>query len=83
MFAHGRIAALCGETIRKKAILSPREREILQWVAMGKSSWDISLILGIAKSSVDTLAARATAKLDAVTRTQAVVNAIRSGEISL
>lgn len=83
MFAHGRIAALSGETVRKKAILSPREREILQWVAMGKSSWDISLILGIAKSSVDTLTARATAKLDAVTRTQAVVNAIRSGEISL
>jgi LuxR family quorum sensing-dependent transcriptional regulator len=82
MFAHGRISTLMGETVRRKAILTPTEREILSWTACGKSSWEIGQILGIAKSSVDTMAYRAAKKLDAVTRTQAVVNALRTGEIT-
>src|SRR6476469_5326131 len=84
MFAHGRIAALEGaSTARKTKKLTRTEREILSWAAVGKSSWDIATILNISKSSVDTIANRATKKLDAVNRTQAVVNALREGEISL
>jgi LuxR family quorum sensing-dependent transcriptional regulator len=83
MFAHGRISQLRGETIRKKVNLSRTEREILRWSAMGKTSWEIGQILDLAKSSVDTLANRAAKKLDAVNRMQAVVNAMRIGEIDL
>ncbi len=83
MFAHGRIANLNREPVRLKGVLTKTEKEILQWTAVGKSSWEIGLILNLSKSTVDTFAKRATAKLDAVNRTQAVVNAIRTREISL
>lgn len=83
MFAHGRIATLSREPVRLKGVLTKTEKEILQWAAVGKSSWEIGLILNLSKSTVDTFAKRAAAKLDAVNRTQAVVNAIRSREISL
>jgi LuxR family transcriptional regulator, quorum-sensing system regulator BjaR1 len=63
--------------------LTPREREVLTWVAQGKSAWEIGEILSIAKRTVDEHAQTATRKLGAITRTQAVVNAIRIGEIKL
>ena len=65
-----------------REVLSAREREVLHWIAGGKSSWDISVILGISERAVNWLIASATRKLDAVNRTQAVVNAIRTGEIT-
>jgi len=55
----------------------------LSWVAVGKSSWEISMILGISEATVMWRIKRASAKLDAVNRTQAVVNAIRAGEIQI
>jgi len=55
----------------------------LHWIAGGKSSWDISVILGISERAVNWLIASATRKVNAVNRTQAVVNAIRTGEISI
>ena len=33
--------------------LSPREREVLQWCAQGKTSWEIALILGITERTVN------------------------------
>ncbi len=83
MFAHGRISHVQGGRVQKKGVLSPTEREILAWAAHGKTSWEIAEIMEIAKTSVDTLTKRAAAKLDAVNRTQAVVNAIRIREINL
>lgn len=81
LFAHARISTLMGETVPTPGVLTPVEREILSWTAAGKSSWEIGQILNISKSSVDTLAHRASIKLDAVNRVQAVVNALRAGEI--
>jgi LuxR family quorum sensing-dependent transcriptional regulator len=83
MMAHGRINLLHGEskTISKK--LTRREREIMTWVAVGKSSWDIARILGITERTVNFTVGRASQKLDAVNRTQAAVNAVLSGEIEL
>ncbi|MEM8815284.1 MAG: LuxR family transcriptional regulator [Pseudomonadota bacterium] len=71
---HGTNAAL---------VLSLRERECLQWVAHGKSSWDISTILCISENTVNFHIKNALAKLDANSRTLAVVKAIRYGLISL
>jgi LuxR family quorum sensing-dependent transcriptional regulator len=83
MFAHARISALGGNKAHGPVALTSTEREILSWTAAGKSSWEIAQILNIAKSTVDTLANRAAKKLDAVNRTQAVVNAIRGQHISV
>ncbi len=56
--------------------LSPREREVLMWTARGKSAWEIGEILNISKRTVHAHVQAATAKLGAVNKTQAVVNAI-------
>lgn len=63
--------------------LTPREREILQWVAAGKSDDEISEILNIGAATVTSHVENAKKKLDAFRRTYAVVQAIRFGEISL
>jgi len=63
--------------------LTPSEREVLQWTAAGKTSWEISVIKGLSERAINKTIADAMVKLDAVTRAQAVVNAIRIGEIGL
>ena len=65
------------------AVLSVRERECLRWVAEGKSSWDIGRILDITENTVNFHLKNALHKLDANTRTLAVVKAIRYGLIGL
>lgn len=68
---------------RRTAVLSRRERECLQWVAAGKSSWDIGVILNISERTVNFHVRNALRKLNANTRVLAVVKAIRYGLISL
>jgi len=57
--------------------LTLREREVLTWVAQGKSAWQISEILNIAKRTVDEHTKNAVRKLDALNRTHAVAIALR------
>jgi LuxR family quorum sensing-dependent transcriptional regulator len=57
--------------------LTPREREVLTWISLGKSAWEIGEILSIAKRTVDEHAQTAARKLGATNRTQAVAIAIR------
>ncbi|MEZ4600100.1 MAG: LuxR C-terminal-related transcriptional regulator [Syntrophotaleaceae bacterium] len=66
-----------------KAVLSPREREVLDWMKHGKSSWDISIILGISERTVNYHVYNLMQKLEAVNRPQAVAAAIRLGLIDL
>ena len=63
--------------------LTAREREALQWIASGKTSWEVSMISKVSERAVNKVIADAMAKLGAVTRTQAVVTAIRRAEIDL
>ena len=63
--------------------LTKREREVLQWISVGKTSWEISVILGASERAINNIIAGAMKKLNAVTRVQAVVNAIRRGEVEL
>ncbi len=86
LYAHAKAVSLLGAgvgTRSTKRLLTDREREVLSWTAAGKSSWDISMILGVTERTVNWFIANATRKLNAVNRTQAVVNAIRIGEIQL
>jgi DNA-binding CsgD family transcriptional regulator len=58
-------------------LLTPRELEVLTWAARGKSAWEIGVILGITKRTVNEHAQTATRKLEAATRTEAVAIAVR------
>lgn len=62
--------------------LSAREREILQWVAYGKSDDDIGELLSLSACTVLKHVENAKRKLDAAKRTVAVITAIQRGEIS-
>jgi DNA-binding CsgD family transcriptional regulator len=68
---------------RLKAGLSPREREILNWAKVGKSSWEISMILSISISTVLFHVKNIMEKLEVVNRTQAVAVALQSGLIDI
>lgn len=61
--------------------LSPRESEVLKWVAEGKSNWAIGEILNISEHGVDFHMRNILRKLDADTRISAVVKAIHCGLI--
>lgn len=61
--------------------LSPRQREVMQWIACGKSAWDISMIIGISESRVRKAAADAFQKLNCHDRTHAAIRAVLLGLI--
>jgi LuxR family transcriptional regulator, quorum-sensing system regulator BjaR1 len=63
--------------------LTPREREVLAWVARGKSASEIGEILHITKRTVDEHVQTAARKLGAMNRTHAVAIAIRDGIIEV
>ncbi len=61
--------------------LSPREKEVLNWIRKGKTSWDISKILCISERTVNFHIKNTMQKLDAVSRIHAVAKAIEKGMI--
>jgi LuxR family transcriptional regulator, quorum-sensing system regulator BjaR1 len=63
--------------------LTPRETEVLRWVANGKSAWEIGEILIITKRTVDEHVQTIVRKLGAVNRTHAVALTLRDGIIKL
>lgn len=78
-----RLQLLVDRKHRPKGLtLSEREREVLTWVAEGKTAWEISRILGISDSTVNKHIAGAMRKTGAVTRTQAVAKALATMEIA-
>ena len=64
-------------------MLLPREKEVLNWIKRGKSTWDVSLILGISDNTVKYHIKNIFKKLDAVNRIQAVATAVQEGLIDL
>lgn len=62
--------------------LSPREKEVLNWLKKGKTSWDISVILCISERTVNFHIKNIMQKLDAVSRIHAVAKAIERGLIN-
>ena len=63
-------------SVMRQPSLSQREREILQWVAAGKSQTDIGVILSISTRTVEVHLRSAREKLGALTTPQAVARAI-------
>lgn len=62
--------------------LSPREREVLRWVAAGKTDRDVADILGISRRTVHKHLQRVYAQLGVETRTAAVMRALGYGAAS-
>ncbi|MEE4187181.1 MAG: LuxR family transcriptional regulator [Roseobacter sp.] len=62
--------------------LSPREMEILQWIARGKSNGVIAEILGISRHTVDTITRRIFEKLNVNDRTTAAIMGVGSGLVA-
>jgi DNA-binding CsgD family transcriptional regulator len=64
-------------------VLTPREREMLQWWAIGKTTEEIAIILNCSQSNVRWHIRTIYQKLDANTKILAVTKAIRMGIIAL
>ncbi len=81
---HQTIARIADEQNRNNTIsLSKREREVLNWLREGKSSWDISQILHISERTVIFHIENIKKKLDVVNRLQAVAVAVQQGLIGV
>jgi LuxR family quorum-sensing system transcriptional regulator CciR len=66
----------------ENAKLSPRETECLTWVANGKSSWEIGMILSLSEHTVREYLGNAMRKLNCSSREQAIVTAVMKGLIT-
>ena len=66
-----------------KTSLTPRQRECLQWVRAGKTDWEIGRIIGISEHTVIEHLDQARRRLGVKTRTQAVIEAVARGIITL
>ncbi|HEY1125931.1 MAG TPA: LuxR C-terminal-related transcriptional regulator [Sphingobium sp.] len=80
--AHLRICALFADEVALDRQLSSREKEILDWVARGKSNTVIAEILEISPGTVDTYMRRIYEKLDVSDRTSAAVKGVGLGLIA-
>ncbi|WP_226383439.1 LuxR family transcriptional regulator [Burkholderia mayonis] len=63
------------------APLTHRELECLKWIAAGKSSWEIAMILGISENGVLYHVKKLMAKFDVQSRHLAVLKAMASGVV--
>jgi DNA-binding CsgD family transcriptional regulator len=61
--------------------LSVRERECLSWVAEGKTTEEVALILGVSANTINAYVAKAIQKVAATNRAMAIATAIRTGLI--
>lgn len=81
-FSHNRIVQHF-TAAQDDIVLSKRENEILHWIARGKSKSEISTILELKPSSVDTYTRRIFSKLGVNDRVSAAVSGLMVGAISL
>jgi DNA-binding CsgD family transcriptional regulator len=59
--------------------LTERERQVLKWISIGKTNWEIGKILGISEFTVKNHVQNLLKKLSVTNRTQAVTKAIARG----
>jgi DNA-binding CsgD family transcriptional regulator len=75
-------AVAAGVRIRECALnLTPRESQVLGWIATGKSDWQIGMILEISSKTVNYHAENLKRKFGVATRIQVVVAALRGGHV--
>ena len=83
IYAYGRAKFLAGRETDPTPVLRPHERETLLWAAAGKSDWEISRILRVSEGAIHKRIEAIKRRMGVGTRVQAIVAAIRSGQIAL
>jgi DNA-binding CsgD family transcriptional regulator len=84
VYAHERARRINAPQISQHRIsLGRREKQILEWVGRGKSDFEISVILSLSEHTIHNTVRHIMAKYDAVARVQAVMRALRDGEIRI
>ena len=78
---HSRLKALWKPRRGALPQLSHREREVLQWVAVGKSDWEIGEILSISEKTVNAHIENIKRKYGVTSRIHAVVKGMTNGAI--
>jgi len=68
---------------RFRTLLTNRESQCLEWTAKGKTSWEISVILGMAEGTANFHLRNAGVKLGANNRTHAVAKAMEQGLLKI
>lgn len=68
---------------RETPRLSRREAEIVQWIASGKSDWQVGQILAISAKTVNYHVENVKRKFAVATRLQAVVRAVQTGQVAV
>jgi LuxR family quorum sensing-dependent transcriptional regulator len=81
--AVGQLRRILGDVPAPRQRLTAREAECLTWIAAGKTVHDVADILGLSWFTVQTHLRNVRTKLDVASITQAVVEAIRSGELRI
>jgi DNA-binding CsgD family transcriptional regulator len=66
-----------------KSLLTPRQRQCLQWVRAGKTSWEIGEIMSLSEHTINEHLGEARRRLNVHTTTQAVIEAALRGLIHI
>ncbi len=67
----------------KSTTLTERELDVLKWIAEGKTTWEIAIILGVSQSTINFHILNTKEKLNVTNRVQAIVKAIYLGLLEL
>lgn len=70
------------QSTKQSVKLTQREKEVLQWLATGKSNWEIAQVIGLSESTVKNHVHRVLGRLKVGSRAQAVAKAINTKLIS-
>jgi DNA-binding CsgD family transcriptional regulator len=70
----------CG---RANCIITVRQREIIRWLAEGKTSWEVATILNISKRTVEWHAREARRRLGASNIPHLIAETVKRGAISI
>ncbi|MCL4768186.1 MAG: autoinducer binding domain-containing protein [Hyphomicrobiaceae bacterium] len=81
IYVYHKLRALAAGGKASRQRLSPREAEILHWIAEGKSDWQIGRILAISAKTVNYHTENVKRKFGVATRMQAVVSAIQQRQL--
>lgn len=83
MAFHSRLGVLETGAVPADRSLSPRERDVMSWFALGKSAEDVAQILGITSGTVMFHYRNVAERYGTLTRTHTVVECIRRSAISV
>jgi LuxR family quorum sensing-dependent transcriptional regulator len=81
IYAYARARQLRRRSGGTPVVLTDREREALRWAALGKTDAEIGMLMGVSDSAAHKLIESAKRKWNVTTRIQAIVEALRQGDL--